>query len=104
MRGADGRPAHDDRPSSVQSRAILAVTGLLLAFPAVGLTVLSGASLREPGLDRFGEGVGGLVAVTACAIGAGVCLREAAGTRARWPWLCVALLAPAWYVATAIGV
>jgi len=80
------------------------VTGLVLAVPAVTLTLLSGASLWEPGLYRLGQEAGSLVVATVCALGAGVCLREAAGTRARWPWLCAALLVPAWYVATAIGV
>jgi hypothetical protein len=75
-----------------RGRAVMAVTGLMLAVPGVGLALQSPASWFP------------LVLVTACALGGAMCLREAAGTRARWPWLVATLLAPAWCVASALGV
>ncbi len=95
--------APDDRSTSARGRAVIALNGLALAFPGVALALLSGPSPLAPGRERLGHEGGLLLVATLCAIGAGLCLREAAGTRRRWPWLVATLLAPAWVLAAALG-
>jgi hypothetical protein len=95
--------AAEDRSTAVRGRAVIALNGLALAFPGFALAVLSGPSLLAPGPERLDHEAGLLLVATLCAIGAGLCLREAAGTRRRWPWLVATLLAPAWVLAAALG-
>jgi hypothetical protein len=75
-----------------RGRAVMAVTGLFLAFPAVGLAMQSPVSWFP------------LLLVTACALVGALCLRAAVGTRVLWPWVVASLLAPVWCAASVLGV